>query len=78
MLLQYGNWEGERLLSHKTIELMRINHLLAELFPLEICNNLLKSEDWGLGVSVNMDPAQSMSLGTKGSFGWDGLLLQSS
>ena len=74
MLLQYGNWEGERLLSHKTIELMRVNHLTAELFPLEICNNPLKGEGWGLGVSVNMDPAQSMSLGSQGSYGWVGLV----
>ena len=73
MLLQYGKWEGERLLSHKTIELMRVNHLTAELFPLEIRNNPLKGEGWGLGVSVNMDPAQSMSLGTQGSYGWAGL-----
>ncbi len=73
MLLQYGNWEGERLLSHKTIELMRVNHLSAELFPLEIRNNPLKGEGWGLGVSVNMDPAQSMSLGSQGSYGWAGL-----
>ena len=64
MLLQYGKWEGERLLSHKTIELMQVNHLPAELFPLEIHNNPLKGEGWGLGVSVNMDPAQSMSLGS--------------
>ena len=73
MLLQYGKWEGERLLSHKTIELMRVNHLTAELFPLEIRNNPLKGEGWGLGVSVNMDPAQSMSLGSQGSYGWAGL-----
>ena len=73
MLLQYGNWEGERLLSHKTIELMRVNHLSAELFPLEIRNNPLKGEGWGLGVSVNTDPAQSMSLGSQGSYGWAGL-----
>ena len=73
MLLQYGNWEGERLLSHKTVELMRVNHLSAELFPLEIRNNPLKGEGWGLGVSVNMDPAQSMSLGSQGSYGWAGL-----
>ena len=63
MLLQYGKWEGERLLSHKTIELMQVNHLTAELFPLEIRNNPLKGEGWGLWVSVNMDPAQSKSLG---------------
>ena len=67
------NWEGEHLLSHKTIELMRVNPLSAELFPLEIRNNPLKGEGWGLGVSVNMDPAQSMSLGSQGSYGWAGL-----
>ena len=73
MLLQYGNWEGERLLSHKAVELMRVNHLSTDLFPLEIRNNHLKGEGWGLGVSVNMDPALSMSLGSKGSYGWAGL-----
>ena len=73
MLLQYGKWEGERLLSHKTVELMRVNHLSTDFFPLEIRNNPLKGEGWGLGVSVNMDPAQSMSLGSQGSYGWAGL-----
>jgi len=73
MLLQYGKWEGERLLSHKTVELMRVNHLSSDFFPLEIRNNPLKGEGWGLGVSVNMDPAQSMSLGSQGSYGWAGL-----
>ena len=52
---------------------MRVNHLSAELFPLEIRNNPLKGEGWGLGVSVNMDPAQSMSLGSQGNYGWVGL-----
>ena len=73
MLLQYGKWEGERLLSHKTVELMRVNHLSSDFFPLEIRNNPLKGEGWGLGVSVNLDPAQSMSLGSQGSYGWAGL-----
>jgi len=73
MLLQYGKWEGERLLSHKAVELMRVNHLSSDFFPLEIRNNPLKGEGWGLGVSVNLDPAQSMSLGSQGSYGWAGL-----
>ena len=73
MLLQYGKWERERLLSHKTVELMRVNHLSSDFFPLEIRNNPLKGEGWGLGVSVNLDPAQSMSLGSQGSYGWAGL-----
>ena len=60
-------------MSHKTIELMCVNHLSTDFFPLEIRNNPLMGEGWGLGVSVNMDPAQSMSLGSKGCFGWAGL-----
>ena len=40
MLLQYGKWKGERLLSYKTIELMRVNHLSAELFPREFATIL--------------------------------------
>ena len=52
---------------------MRVNHLSAELFPLEIRNNPLKGEGRGLGLSVNMDPAQSMSLSSQGSYGWASL-----
>jgi CubicO group peptidase (beta-lactamase class C family) len=73
LLLQQGEWEGDRLLGHKTIELMRANHIRPELLPLEIRNNLIPGEGFGLGVSVNLDPAFSRLLGSPGSYGWAGL-----
>jgi len=69
MLLNGGQLDGKRLLSPKTIELMRQDHIghLADPHPFG------KPElGFGLGVRVVNNLGRSPTLGTPGQFGWDG------
>jgi CubicO group peptidase (beta-lactamase class C family) len=67
MLLNSGEFNGERILSRKTVELMTHNHL-----PLGIETPFKKGLGLGLGLWIMEDVAQSFGMGTIGSFGWDG------
>ena len=71
MLLNGGEFNGERLLGRKTVELMATNHVPTSLLPLQI-SNTISGYGFGLGVSVLMDVAQSGALGSVGEFGWSG------
>ncbi|HET6487339.1 MAG TPA: serine hydrolase domain-containing protein [Spirochaetia bacterium] len=72
MLAHDGALQGTRILGGRTVQLMRTNHLNAEV---------LKDYNWehmagygyGLGVRVMIDPAAQGSNGTIGEFGWGGL-----
>jgi CubicO group peptidase (beta-lactamase class C family) len=74
MLLNKGQYNGVRLLSSKTVELMTQNHLgpaaLASASTPPV--SLGRGAGYGLGVSVLMDPAQHGNLGSVGEFGWSG------
>jgi len=72
MLLNGGQLDGTRLLSHKTIELMTTNHLADELLPICLGPDPLQGMGYGLGFGVCMDVAQSGILGSEGRFGWSG------
>jgi len=64
MLLNEGEYQGKRLLSRKTVELMTVNHV-GDLYP----------EDgfgFGLGFCVKTDLADSESLGSVGHYFWNG------
>lgn len=67
MLLNKGEFNGTRILSRKTVELMTQNHL-----PPGLNAGLSPGGGYGLGVSVLLDPAASGNLGSKGQFGWSG------
>ncbi len=73
MLLNDGILDGKRLLGRKTVELMRANHLPAELVPIAIGNDGLAGNGFGLGVSVLVDPPASSAPGSVGAYGWGGL-----
>ena len=68
MLLNEGELEGVRLLSRKTVELIRIDHIHEDFHPhdREGCG-------FGLGFSVVRDVAQTQILGSEGTFSWGGL-----
>jgi len=69
MLLSGGVLDGRRILGRKTVEFMRTNRL-AHLPENHIGDN--RSQGFGLGVSVTLDPGQSSALASRGRFGWSG------
>ncbi len=72
MLLNGGALDGNRLLGRKTVELMRTNHLPAELIPIHIGGVFQSGYGFGLGVSVLVDAPASGALGSSGIYGWSG------
>ncbi|MEM9886723.1 MAG: serine hydrolase [Bacteroidota bacterium] len=63
MLLNKGEFNGKRLLSRKTVELMTRNHV-GELYG--------GGEGFGLGFGVRTDLADGKTLGSEGQFAWNG------
>lgn len=67
MLLNDGAWNGVRLLSRKTVELMTCDHLPPGHPPIEPYKF-----GFGLGVSVLRSLGEKQGLGSVGEFGWGG------
>ncbi len=69
MLLNGGQLDGTRILGRKAVELMTQNHIanLADPHPVGA-----KSQGFGLGVRLLTDLGACPTLGSVGSFGWDG------
>ena len=72
MLLNGGVLDGNRLLGRKTVEMMRANHLPAELVPIQIGDNADSGYGFGLGVSVLVDLPATSTPGNPGIYGWGG------
>lgn len=72
MLLNKGELKGKRILSRKTVELMTVNHIMAELLPYEIGGVYSPGYGYGLGFRVLMDVGQCQTLGSAGEYGWAG------
>ena len=72
MLLNGGEWEGNRLLGRKTIELMTTNHLAPELMPYEIGGMYSPGYGYGLGYGVLIDLGQCQIVGSEGLYRWGG------
>lgn len=68
MLLNGGELEGARILGRKTVEAMRSNHL-RHLAPPPVGT---PPSGFGLGVSVRLDLASGVLLGSPGQCGWTG------
>ena len=66
MLLNGGEWEGQRLLSRKSVELITERHV--EKIPLPF----MPGQYFGLGVAVRKADGDSGLLGSPGTFGWSG------
>ncbi|MFC0329734.1 serine hydrolase domain-containing protein [Paenibacillus sepulcri] len=71
-LARGGELDGVRLLSPKTIQLMRTNHLSQQQLK-DFSWAHMNGYGYGLGVRVLMDPAAGGNNGTIGEFGWAGL-----
>ncbi|MGH8248434.1 MAG: serine hydrolase domain-containing protein, partial [Gammaproteobacteria bacterium] len=67
MLLNVGEFNGRRVLSRKTVELMTRNHL-----PPGVTGTFSPGGGYGLGVSVLFDLVASGNLGSEDQFGWSG------
>jgi CubicO group peptidase (beta-lactamase class C family) len=66
MMLNKGVYNGHRILSRKSVELMTVNHLGEVKFP------WTEGTGFGLGFSIAMDLGDRGSLGSEGEFGWGG------
>jgi len=66
MLVNGGEWNGKRLLSPKTVELMASVHA-PDTLP-----GRPKGRSFGLSVQVINDPIAANYRVSEGSFGWDG------
>lgn len=62
---------GERILSSKTVELMKTNRLNERQLA-DFCWNQLAGYGYGLGVRTHIDRAKSGSNASLGEFGWGG------
>ncbi|MFM0311418.1 serine hydrolase [Paraburkholderia sp. RL17-383-BIF-A] len=75
LLLGRGRVGTTRLLSHRSVDLMRSNFLTRDQRRVPAFGHVLwAGQGFGLGVSVVDDPAQQLPLGYRsmGSFGWPG------
>ncbi|KPD19277.1 beta-lactamase [Burkholderia sp. ST111] len=75
LLLGRGRVGSTRLLSHRSVDLMRSNFLTRDQRRVPAFGHLLwAGQGFGLGLSVVDDPAQRLPLGYRsmGSFGWPG------
>jgi len=73
MLLNGGELDGARLLGRKTVELMTVNRLPADLVPIAVMpDDIMNGYGYGLGFSVLMHVPQSEVQSSEGSFGWAG------
>jgi CubicO group peptidase (beta-lactamase class C family) len=71
MLLNWGEGDGVRLLSRKTVELMTTNHLPEALLPFKLGIEPALGSGFGLGVSMRISDESGL-LGSEGMFGWGG------
>ena len=71
MLLNNGKWENERILSRKTLDLIRTSHCV----PKEMaCSGFeqINGYGYGLGVRTMLDTAKAGLNGSVGEWAWDG------
>jgi CubicO group peptidase (beta-lactamase class C family) len=72
MLLNRGELGGARILSRKTVDLMHLNYLPADLLPYRVFDPPAFGYGFGLGSRVLINVAESEKPGSVGEFGWGG------
>lgn len=76
MLRGHGTLEDARILGRKSVELMTMNHLPADLADMgrpRFAEMPFAGIGFGLGVSVLLDPAKARILGSPGEYAWGGM-----
>ncbi len=78
MLLHGGSFNGARLLSPKTVEFMRQNHLpggqsIKEFGDKTFSEARMEGNGFGLGGSVQISSVETLSPGSVGTYSWGGL-----
>jgi CubicO group peptidase (beta-lactamase class C family) len=71
MLCNEGILDGVQILGRKTVDLMTQNHLSSLKYPY---HSFRAGDGFGLGVGIRIDEPLVGTLGTKGLYGWDGLM----
>ena len=66
MMLNNGEFNGKRIISRKTVEIMTVDHLTETTFPWN------KGTGFGLGFSIVINAGFRGDLGTNGEYGWGG------
>jgi len=73
MLLNRGEYNGVRLLSGKTVDLMTSNHLSNEIMPDDdFFGPLLSGMGFGFGFAILQDNTKANIIGSEGSYWWSG------
>jgi CubicO group peptidase (beta-lactamase class C family) len=73
MLLNKGEYNGERLLGSRTVDFMISNHITNEIMPADdYFGPLLSGYGFGLGFAVRQDNIQSHIIGSIGEYKWLG------
>ena len=72
MLLNQGKLDGTRILGRKTVELMHMDHLPADLLPFNMLGLPVYGYGMGLGSRVLINVAESELPGSVGEFFWPG------
>ncbi|MDR2370499.1 MAG: beta-lactamase family protein [Treponema sp.] len=73
MLLNAGKLDGERILSRKTVELIRRNHV-PEAYIRKFGFPAMAGYGYGLGVRTMLNTAGAGLNGSEGEWAWDGML----
>ncbi|MDR0475811.1 MAG: beta-lactamase family protein [Treponema sp.] len=73
MLLHNGKAGGERILSRKTVELIRANHVPLSILEPSFFPHMA-GYGYGLGVRTMLDTAKAGLNGSAGEWAWDGML----
>ena len=73
LAMRTGELNGVRILSPKTINYMRLNHLPDGMTPVSPINRIrFPSGGWGIGFSVVTDPALQGVMTSLGEYAWSG------
>jgi CubicO group peptidase (beta-lactamase class C family) len=73
MLLHNGKWGNERILSRKTIELIRASHCDSTILAPSFFSHMT-GYGYGLGVRTMTDTAKAGLNGSAGEWAWDGYM----
>ncbi|MYE84169.1 MAG: beta-lactamase family protein [Gammaproteobacteria bacterium] len=73
LAMRDGELDGQRILSPKTVNFMRRNHLAAGVHPVSPIERIpFASGGWGIGFSVLTDPAAQGIMASVGDYSWTG------